>query len=318
MLSSCSQVSTIKIGSLEVMSEDLGKMKWENAKKACADLGDGWRLPTKDGLNILYENKDKIGGFASNHYWSSTEGDSYGAWEQSFSDGGQFSGHSDNNRSYVRAVRAFGCNSNDSEIEELKEVRSILDESEVVYDLTEKDEGSVGYAQCVEGDCENGQGTFTWADGSKYVGEWKDGKRNGQGTYTWADGDKYVGEWKDDKSNGQGTYTYHNGDKYVGESKYDKPQGQGTYTYADGTKYEGEYKDGKKHGQGAFTYADGTKYEGEYKDGKKHGQGTRAWANGDKYVGEWKDGKSNGQGTYTYVDGTIYHKGLWEDGKPAP
>lgn len=35
--------------------------------KKGADLGDGWRLPTKDELNVLYENKDKIGGFASNY-----------------------------------------------------------------------------------------------------------------------------------------------------------------------------------------------------------------------------------------------------------
>ena len=43
----------------------------------------------------------------------------------------------------------------------------------------------------------NGQGTFTYSDGVKYVGEWKDDKRNGQGTYTWSDGGKYVGEFKD-------------------------------------------------------------------------------------------------------------------------
>ena len=35
----------------------------------------------------------------------------------------------------------------------------------------------------------------------------KDGKRNGKGTYTWKDGKKYVGEWKDDLPNGQGTLT---------------------------------------------------------------------------------------------------------------
>jgi len=29
-----------------------------------------------------------------------------------------------------------------------------------------------------------------------YVGEYKDGEINGQGTYTWSDGRKYVGEWK--------------------------------------------------------------------------------------------------------------------------
>ena len=31
------------------------------------------------------------------------------------------------------------------------------------------------------------------------------------GTYTWNNGDKYVGEYKDDERNGQGTYTYANG-----------------------------------------------------------------------------------------------------------
>jgi hypothetical protein len=43
------------------------------------------------------------------------------------------------------------------------------------------------------------QGTFTFANGDKYVGEWKDDKQHGQGTYTFADGGKLVGEWKDGK-----------------------------------------------------------------------------------------------------------------------
>jgi len=43
---------------------------------------------------------------------------------------------------------------------------------------------------------ENGQGTHTYPDGSKYVGEFRDGKRHGQGTYTFQEGDTYVGEWK--------------------------------------------------------------------------------------------------------------------------
>ena len=40
------------------------------------------------------------------------------------------------------------------------------------------------YAGCIEGNCTNGQGTKTWSNGDKYVGEFKDGKKNGQGTYT--------------------------------------------------------------------------------------------------------------------------------------
>jgi len=157
-------------------------------------------------------------------------------------------------------------------------------------------------------------GTFTFASGNKYVGEFKNGKRHGQGTFTYAggDGEKYVGEFKNDKYNGQGTYTYADGDKYVGEWKDDKIHGQGTFTFASGNKYVGEFKNGKKHGQGTFTYASGDKYVGEHKNDKRHGQGTYTFASGDKYVGEFKNGKYNGQGTYTYADGTI-ESGIWED-----
>ena len=76
---------------------------------------------------------------------------------------------------------------------------------------------SNAYAECIEGDCNNGYGIYTSADGDKYIGEWKDGKENGQGTYTWVsentwfNGNKYVGEFKDDKRNGLGTYTFANG-----------------------------------------------------------------------------------------------------------
>ena len=90
----------------------------------------------------------------------------------------------------------------------------------------------------------NGQGTFTWPDGRKYVGEWKGGRRNGRGTITWADGRKYVGEWKDDKRNGEGTFTSPNGHQYVGEYRDNKPNGRGTFTWPDGTKYVGEFRDG--------------------------------------------------------------------------
>ncbi len=61
----------------------------------------------------------------------------------------------------------------------------------------------------------SGQGTQTWPDGKKYVGEFKSDKFHGQGTYTWPNGDKYVGEFKDGKYNGQGTSTFPDGRKYV-------------------------------------------------------------------------------------------------------
>ena len=70
---------------------------------------------------------------------------------------------------------------------------------------------NVGFAQCIEGDCKNGYGTFTFPDGRKYVGESKDNKKHGQGTYTHGDGTKYVGEFKDSEYHWQGTLTYADG-----------------------------------------------------------------------------------------------------------
>ena len=72
------------------------------------------------------------------------------------------------------------------------------------------------------GDCENGQGTITWANGDKYEGEWKDGKKHGKGTETCSNGDKYEGDWKDGEKHGKGTETkikkglWVNG-QYIGE-----------------------------------------------------------------------------------------------------
>jgi len=135
-------------------------------------------------------------------------------------------------------------------------------------------------------------GTVDFANGNKYVGEWKDNKYNGQGTFTFADGAKYVGEFKDGMRNGQGTDFFANGNKYVGENKADKANGQGTFTFANGNKHVGEYKDGKRNGQGTFTFADGA-----------------------KYVGEFKDGMRNGQGTLYASNGSIVNEGMWGDDK---
>ena len=72
---------------------------------------------------------------------------------------------------------------------------------------------STTHAECIEGNCTNGQGIYNWPSGEKYVGEFKAQKRSGQGTYTWPNGQKYVGDFKDDKMNGKGTYNYSDGGK---------------------------------------------------------------------------------------------------------
>jgi len=87
------------------VSHNLGSMNWHEAKIACKKLGLGWRLPTKDELNMLYENKEEIGGFANVNYWSSTVFVNSSAWAQGFNNGSQFFDFKYFNL-YVRAVRA--------------------------------------------------------------------------------------------------------------------------------------------------------------------------------------------------------------------
>ncbi len=65
-----------------------------------------WFLPSKDELNELYKQKNAVGNFAIDYYWSSTESDGSQADTQFFGGGVQ---HTDEKIYYfrVRAVRAF-------------------------------------------------------------------------------------------------------------------------------------------------------------------------------------------------------------------
>ena len=46
-----------------------------------------------------------------------------------------------------------------------------------------------------------GEGTYTFADGAKYVGQWKDGLKHGEGTETFANGTVvHDGEWENDQA----------------------------------------------------------------------------------------------------------------------
>jgi hypothetical protein len=95
--------------------------------------------------------------------------------------------------------------------------------------------------------------------------------RYGQGTCKYANGDKYEGQFKDGKRHGRGTFTHSDfpNQKYVGDWKNDKKHGQGVYDYASGNKYEGQFKDGERHGQAIYTNVRGVKYEEIWKDGRR-------------------------------------------------
>lgn len=101
----------IKVGNIEVAQKDYPQLlNWEDAKKVCVSIGNGWRLPDINELYILYNNKDKIGNFVQNGYWSSSETNwTGGAFYVNFGNGdesGNRQGEGEKiNPTYVRIVR---------------------------------------------------------------------------------------------------------------------------------------------------------------------------------------------------------------------
>lgn len=76
------------------------------AKIAYNEFYSDWYLPSKYELNLMYLQRNLIGNFTTDMYWSSTEADVNKAWSQSFSNGTMSSDPKSMIRR-VRAIRAF-------------------------------------------------------------------------------------------------------------------------------------------------------------------------------------------------------------------
>jgi len=161
----------------------------------------------------------------------------------------------------------------------------------------------------------NDQKTINFTNGDRYVGELKDDKFHGQGTYTWSDGSKYVGGYK---NGGMWVGLHYNKEGYVIgvevnerlevemnrrvddiENKkvlYKRKVNKEWRWYKSGDdkkddKYSGEVENGVPNGIGKLTDSYGGTHVGEWKDGEESGIGIRTWGNnGEKYIGEFSNG----------------------------
>jgi len=133
---------------------------------------------------------------------------------------------------------------------------------------------------------QDGHGAYEYDDGTKYVGEWKDGEKHGQGIYT-GKSCTYDGEWRHGKRHGQGTDSWN-----------------ASWSYS---KYVGRWADGEHHGLGIYTWKNEGrqgKYEGEWTYGRANGQGSMILPNGNEYFGTWKLGEiRNGWGKFIDPNG---------------
>jgi hypothetical protein len=207
-------------------------------------------------------------------------------------------------------------------------------------------------AECISGNCENGNGIYQYLNGSQYDGYWENGKRNGIGSFYDAGGMEYHGNFKDDKPHGEVLLFYPDGrrkkavflngktvkfiriedsdrdgdltfgefdvaGKYRGWYKGDaasgyKPHGKGLMKFKTGSSYEGSWFNGRIHGRGRMVWDNGAKYEGEWDSGKRSGYGIYYWPDGSRYEGGWKDNRRNGYGIFTSKDG-VEEKGIWKE-----
>ncbi len=188
----------------------------------------------------------------------------------------------------------------------------------------------------------NGKGKFKWSSGEILDGNWVDDIIQ-DGTYTFKDGSKYVGKFTSGDF-GDGEYFAKDGTKYSGtfdkgvlingiidysipeddtitaklqiEYTNEKPQ-KIKYELNNGYSYYGDIS-----GSAEIKYSNGDEYKGEVNKGKKSGTGIYTWKTDgvivSKYEGAWLEDLMNGAGTFYYTsDDKPRIEGNFENGSPV-
>ncbi|MEP2935918.1 MAG: hypothetical protein ABJM06_14095 [Gilvibacter sp.] len=98
---------------------------------------------------------------------------------------------------------------------------------------------------CTIGDCQDKYGKMVWTNGDTYVGFFKGGTMS-IGTYSFADGSKYSGQFNTQgQFDGMGRFWFANDDYYGGEWSNGKYHGRGYYSFAaSGEKQIGRFVNG--------------------------------------------------------------------------
>ena len=194
-----------------------------------------------------------------------------------------------------------------------------LKKEQINLKITDKKEDWSFGSNCLNGDCQNGNGIRIYPDGTLYSGDFKYGKRTGIGICYYPGKIVYRGQWKTDLPHGNGTMKHPDGSTKKGywergkliqdaaqvqyntlaeaPEKIEKclsgncVNGYGVYQSVDGRRYEGPFRDGKPHGKGVYSFPNGERYEGFMQAGFLHGKGVLQYPDGRKIAGYWEKGQ---------------------------
>jgi len=210
---------------------------------------------------------------------------------------------------------------------------------------------NISYAQCIEGDCQDGFGVFksdelivpkdgeTYRNTETYSGFFKEGKMHGVGIIENSDGRIFKGAFVDGAKNGVGILSLksQNLTQYA-EYEDDQLNGYSFAIMAGELREACKYKKGKFQKDLSVDYISGIKGSGclgncvnafglkVYDDtGNNHYTGffwaelqqfvgTRQFASGDRYSGAMKKSDRQGVGEYVWPDGQVYF-GEWDKNK---
>ena len=106
--------------------------------------------------------------------------------------------------------------------------------------------------ECIKGDCYNGPGMINYENGDSFDGNFLDGQIV-NGTYTFNNGTKYIGNWNDGMLNGPCEIHNNDGTMYIGDVFDGQFHGIGTYSSEDGSKWTGTWNNGDRV-EGNFNY----------------------------------------------------------------
>ncbi len=138
--------------------------------------------------------------------------------------------------------------------------------------------------------------------------------RDGPGVYTFSNGDRLSGLFRDGYVQSPAKVEFADGKTYIGGFYKNALHGRGTMTYANGDRYDGPFVKGRRHGRGVYHFATGGHYTGDFQADQLSGQGSFVYANGDAYTGQVLNGMHHGRGRQTFSGGRAALEGVWDHG----